>query len=267
MLELARNMARMKPKRSIIFVAFSGEEAGLTGSRYFVEHFDDYFKGKPFADVNLDTDGSLFDKKLLVLNGNTAREWKFIFMGTDYTTGVKSEVLTTDLDASDQIAFIEKGIPAVQLFTGATENYHRPSDTWEKIDSSGLVKVATVAKEVVEYLANRTDPISFTGETAGHKTNSPASSGTGSRRASTGSVPDFAFAGPGVRIGSVIENSAAAKAGLKKGDIILEVNGEEVKDLRGYTGILKKYRPGDKAQFTILRNGKEIKANLVFDER
>jgi Zn-dependent M28 family amino/carboxypeptidase len=160
--ELARTMAKtVKPKRSIVFLACSGEEAGLIGSRYFAAHSKDYFAGDIFADVNLDTDGSLFDKKLLVLNANSAKEWKFIFMGTDYTTGVKSEVIDKALDASDQVAFIEKGIPAVQLFTGATENYHRPSDTFDKIDGKGMVKVATVAKEVVEYLAERTDPISF----------------------------------------------------------------------------------------------------------
>ena len=94
MIELAKSMAKtVKPKRTIVFLACTAEEAGLIGSRYYVAHSKDYFKGDIFANVNLDTDGSLFDTKLLVLNANTAREWKFIFMGTDYTTGVKSEII------------------------------------------------------------------------------------------------------------------------------------------------------------------------------
>ncbi|RLD34742.1 MAG: peptidase M28, partial [Bacteroidetes bacterium] len=167
-IELAHSMAKtVKPKRTIVFLACTAEEAGLIGSRYFVAHSQDYFKGEIFANINLDTDGSLFDKKLLVLNGNTAKEWKFIFMGTDYTTGVKSEVIDKNLDASDQFAFIEKGIPAIQLFTGGTENYHRPTDTYEKIDGKGLVKVAIVSKEVLVYLADREDPMNFTGKAPG----------------------------------------------------------------------------------------------------
>ena len=267
MLELAKNMANLKPKRSIVFVAFTGEEAGLVGSRYFVQHYNNLFKGKPFADINLDTDGSLFDKKLMVLNGNTAREWKFIFMGTDYTTGIKSEVLTTDLDASDQVAFIEKEIPAVQLFTGATVNYHRPTDTWEKIDSTGLIKVAVVAKEVVEYLADRKEPMPFTGKKGGHGGEKEITGKIKNKRASTGSVPDFGYGGQGVKIGSVIERSAGDKAGLKAGDVILAVNGEKITDLRNYTSVLRKYKPGEKAVFTILRKGEKKEITLVFGER
>ena len=183
MLELARTMSKSKPKRSIVFLACTAEEAGLIGSRYFVAHSKDYFKGEIFANVNLDTDGSLFDKKLMVLNGNSATEWKFIFMGTDYTTGVKSEVITQELDASDQVAFIEKGIPAVQLFTGATEHYHRPSDTYKTIDGKGLIKAATVSKEVLLYLADREDAMHYTGsaKTSGHS-NSNHSSGKPKKR-------------------------------------------------------------------------------------
>ncbi|MCF6342229.1 MAG: M20/M25/M40 family metallo-hydrolase, partial [Bacteroidales bacterium] len=167
LLEVAKSMSgTVKPKRTVIFVAFTGEEAGLLGSRYFVEEIKKYYPGGVVANVNLDTDGSLFDKNLMVINTNTAKEWKFVFMGTDYTTGVKTDLLTQDLDASDQVAFIEKGIPAVQLFTGPTENYHSPADTYDKIDDQGLVKVATVAKEVMVYLADREEAFAFTGKAA-----------------------------------------------------------------------------------------------------
>lgn len=267
LLEVARSMAKTaQPKRSIIFVAFTGEEAGLIGSRYFVSQAKNHFPGTLMANVNLDTDGSLFDKKLLVLNGNSAKEWKFVFMGTDYTTGVKSEVIQQELDASDQVAFIEKGIPAVQLFTGATENYHKPSDTWEKIDGKGLVKVAAVAKEVAEYLADRDTPFEFTGQMAGADTPlvvKPKSE----RKASTGSVPDFAYTGEGVKIASVSKDSPGEKAGLKAGDVITAINGDTVKGLKEYSEILKKFQPGDKVDINLTREAKERVISVTLGER
>ena len=266
LLEVARTMAKTaKPKRTIIFAAFTAEEAGLIGSRYFVSQVMKYYNGGVIADINLDTDGSLFDKKLIVLNANSANEWKFVFMGTDYTTGVKTELITRDLDASDQVAFIEKGIPAVQLFTGATENYHRPSDTYEEIDGKGLVKVATVAKEVVEYLADRDTPFEYTGKTP--DTTVTSAKPKTSRRVSTGSVPDFSYSGKGVKIGSVTEGSAGEKAGLRTGDIIVEFNGEEINDLKKYSDLLKKYQPGDIINLTVIRDNKRENIFLTLGER
>jgi len=251
-IELAHSLGNsMKPKRTIVFLACTAEEAGLVGSKYFVAHSSDYFAGKIFANLNIDTDGSLFDTKLLVLNANTAKEWKFIFMGTDYTTGVASEVVEQPLDASDQVAFIEQGIPAVQLFTGPTQNYHRPTDTWEKIDSKGLVKVATVAKEVIEYLAEREDAMIFTGN--GNNPPKPEKSTTGTRKAGTGTVPDFAHQGDGVKIGSVMPGSAGEKAGLQAGVILMVLNGEKLTGLRQYSDLLKKYQPGDMIKLIVNR--------------
>ena len=155
-LELAKSLGKsFNPSRTIIFVAFSGEEAGLVGSKYFVENYKKYPSDKILANLNFDTVGRLFENKLMILNGNTAREWKFIFMGTEYTTGIPTELITQELDASDQVSFINKGIPAIQFFSGPNEDYHKPEDTIDKIDPDGLVKVAAVAKEVLQYLADR----------------------------------------------------------------------------------------------------------------
>ncbi len=266
-IELAQTMGKsVKPKRTIIFLACSGEEAGLIGSRYFVEHRKNYIKGEIFADLNIDTDGSLFDKKILVLNANTAKEWKFIFMGTDYTTGVKSQVVEKQLDASDQVAFIENQIPAVQLFTGATNNYHRPTDTFDKIDGKGLVKVATVAKEVLVYLADRENAMPFTGENAKPKTQQKNENKI-SRKVSTGSVPDFAYAGNGVKIGSVIPGSVGEKAGLKKDDIIIKLGKEKVDNLKTYSDLLKQHLPGETITLTVIREGKEQSIKLKLGVR
>ncbi len=258
LLEIAKSLGRsFKPKRTIIFAAFTGEEAGLIGSRYFVNNFKSDFTHAPFADINLDTDGRLFDKKLMVLNGNTAREWKFIFMGTDYTTGVKSTVIEKELDSSDQFAFIEKGIPAVQLFTGAHQDYHRPTDTTDKIDGKGLVKVCKVTKEVVEYLADRIDPMPFTGKSGKVQSKESPDKPKKARRAATGSIPDFSYKGKGVRISSVITGSAGDKAGLQKGDVIISINGVVTDDLKKYSDELKKYKPDDIVTLKVLRKNTE----------
>ena len=256
MLELAKTFGNtLKPARTIVFVAFSGEEAGLVGSRYFVNNFSTILNGSPFANVNLDTDGRLYDKKLLVLNANTAREWKFIFMGTDYTTGVSSEIVEKDLDASDQMAFIEKGIPAVQIFAGPNEDYHRHTDTPEKIDYDGMVKIASVVKEVIEYLGDRKDPMDFTGTVSDI---SIPDATVPKRNASTGAMPDFSFNGTGMKVGSVSAGSAGEKAGLMKDDIIIKINETEIIDLKQYSAELKKFSPGDEVTLSVKR-GDEIK--------
>jgi len=266
LLEVAKSMAKtIRPKRTIIFVAFTAEEAGLIGSRYFVSQLKKHYKGDVIANVNLDTDGRLFDGKLIVINSSSAKEWKFVFMGTDYTTGVKTELITQDLDASDQVAFIEKGIPAVQLFTGANEDYHRPSDTYDKIDGPGLVKVATVTKEVVVYLGERDLPFEYTGKAA--VATKPMTKTSSDKRASTGSIPDFSFSGEGVKLGSVMKDSPAEKAGLLKGDIITAFNGKKISNLREYSEILKQHQPGDVIEMTILREGKEKSVSITLGER
>ena len=131
---------------------------------------------------------------------------------------------------------IELGIPAVQLFTGPTPDYHRPSDTADTIDPDGMAVVTEAAHEAVVYLAERLEPLTVTikGEAtpAGHPRGAPA---VGARRASLGTMPDFGFEGPGVRVQQVMPDSAAEKAGLLAGDVLIGFDGEPVTDLRSYS--------------------------------
>lgn len=267
LLELAKSLGKsFKPARTIIFVAFTAEEAGLIGSRYFVTNYKKYPARKIFAILNLDTVGRLFGNKLMVLNTNTAREWKFIFMGANFTTGVPTELVTQDLDASDQTAFIEKGIPGVQLFyTGIKSDYHSPEDIADKIDVDGLIKTAAISREVLEYLADRTEPMSFTG-TQG-ETNSITKKNSGERNASTGAMPDFTFNGEGVKIADVADNSPAANAGLHKGDVIIGFDDKPVKNLTEYSNYLKQHKPGDKVKLTIIRNNTKQDVSITLSER
>lgn len=269
-LELAKTLGKThKPGRTIIFIAFTAEEAGLVGSRYFAKNYKKYPISEILANLNIDTVGRLFGNKLMVLNSNSAREWKFIFMGTDFTTGVGSDLITQDLDASDQTAFIEKGVPGVQLFySGIDSDYHKPEDDADKIDADGLVKIATVAREILEYLAEREELLAFTGKANSAKPTMPKMDKKSSeRKAAAGLMPDFVFSGAGVKIAAVSDDSPADKADLMKGDVIIAFDGKPVKNLKDYSNYLKEHQPGDTVTFTIDRNGEKKEINITLSER
>jgi hypothetical protein len=266
MLELARTLGgSMEPARSVVFAAFSAEEAGLLGARHYVKNMQRYPVEKVMGNLNIDTVGRLGDNKLLVLGSASAREWKFIFMGASFVTGVQTEMPTQDIDSSDQVAFIEAGIPGVQFFSGASPDYHKPSDTADKLDYNGMVKVASIVREGVEYLAERPEPMAFNSPkpTHGEANAAPA----GERTASTGLMPDFAFSGEGVLIATTGDDTPAQKAGLLKGDVITAINGTQVTDLRSYSNMLKQFAPGDTIEVTYTRDAAEQKTELTLQAR
>jgi hypothetical protein len=285
MLELARVLAEAPPAaRPVLFAAVSGEEAGRVGSRKLL---DSLAKAAPIACVNLDSVGRLTaDGKLLVLNADSAREWRFVFMGVEHTTGVPISVVPEALDSSDQVSCLERGIPAVQLFTGAHENYHRPSDTAERIEPEGMVDVARAAGETVTYLADRTDPLDvrIEGFAGGAEDAEPAEgsahgaqghgghghgerSGSESRRVSLGTMPDFAYSGDGVRLQDVLDGSPAERAGVKPGDVLLAIDGEPVADLRTYSDLLKAHEAGDTITLELRRDGETVTLEATLTER
>ncbi len=262
MLELAELLGKnLKPQRTVIFVAFASEESGLHGSKYYVQNMKRFPAKKVIGVLNFDTVGKLGNGKLLVLGASTAREWRFIFMGASYVTGVETEMVTQELDASDQRSFLEVGVPGVQFFSGANADYHKPSDTPDKIDGAGLIKVAAIAQEGLLYLADRIEPLTFQGQ-AISEAKKPQTAPAGERRVSTGSVPDFTFSGEGVKIADLSPDSPAAKAGLQKGDVIIKLGQFKVTNLREYSEALKSFQPGNIVDVLYLRDGKEINTKI-----
>lgn len=246
--------------RSLVFVAFDGEEWGRRGSIRYVAHEETRPAKDALAMISLDAVGRLGDGKLLVLGTGTATEWIHIARGIGFTTGVESTAVADDPGGSDQVSFHEIGVPAVQLTTGPHEDYHRPSDTPDRIDAGGMVKVATWLREAVVYLGERDTPLTSTlGDGSAPV---PASSG---RRVSLGTVPDFAFPGPGVRVDSVLPDSPAAGAGIQGGDRIVRIDGADIADLRAYSDVLKSHGPGDTIEIELERDGGTVtvRATLV----
>jgi aminopeptidase N len=255
LIELAGELKKnLSPDRSIVFVAFTGEEAGRRGSEYYVARQQQYPVEKCIGMLNLDTVGRLGKKKLLVLGAGSAREWIHIFRGASFVTGVETEMVSEKLDSSDQISFEDVGVPAVQLFTGPHPDYHRPSDTPDKIDGEGLEKVAAVAKEVIEYLATREETLTETATKSGRR--DPYAKRE--RKVSLGTIPDYTFSGRGCRISEVMPDTPAESCGLREGDVIIGINAGVVSNLKEYSDILKSLSPGERVTITILRNGNEM---------
>jgi hypothetical protein len=266
MLELARIMADgPPPQRTIIFAAFTGEEDGKRGSRQYVNDPGDYPVKEVMGMVNLDTVGRMDGNQLLVLGGGSAAEWVHIFRGAGYLTGVDIKMVSEELDSSDQVSFHEVGVPGVHLFTGPNADYHKPSDKAGKINSDGLVKVAAVMKEAVDYLAGREEPLASSLTRGNGESGKRGKAGT--RKVSFGIVPDFTFDGDGVRIKGTVPGSPAEAAGLKDGDIITSLNGKPVKLLVGLSDILKELSAGDKVPLQFLRGGEKVTAEAVMVSR
>ena len=257
--ELAEIMGKtLKPARTLVFVAFSGEEAGRLGSTHYVKSIT----SPVFAMLNLDSVGRLQDRKLMVLGSESASEWPHIFRGIGFVTGIQSSMIREPLDASDQISFHEAGIPAVQLFTGAHADYHRPGDTADKIDGEGLAKVAEVSQQVLEYLLSREEPLNV--QLGSHNTS--AASGKG-RKVSLGSIPDFTYEGEGYRLDGVMPDSPAQAAGLAKMDVITAIDGQAVKGLRDISTVLKGLTPEQTIVITFTRNGVEQQTKAILTSK
>ena len=173
-------------------------------------------------------------------------------------------------------------MPAVQVFTDPHPDYHRPGDTADKVDGAGLVKVATFVKEGIVYLGERPEPLTNTiasmkgaGGAPSATASSPAASPAGApqagpgqgRRVSFGTMPDFAFAGPGVKVTGVTPGSPAEKAGVKEGDVLLKVDGKDVANLQGFSGILRGLTPGQTVKVVLSRGGQEQTLDVTVAER
>lgn len=254
LIELANVLAKsLNHDRSVVFVAFTGEEAGKKGSKYYVASQKRYPAGKSIGMLNLDTVGRLGKKKLLVLGAGSAREWVHIFRGAGFVTGVDIETVSEELDSSDQKSFQEAGIPAVQLFSGPHLDYHKPTDTVDKIDPDGLVKVASITKEVVEYLAGAGGTLTPSAKSGGES----APDERKARKVSIGTIPDFAFGGSGCRISGVVPGSPAETCGLKEGDVIIRINSKPINGLKDLSDMLKSLSSGSRISIVFLRDGKE----------
>jgi Peptidase family M28/Peptidase family M1 domain/PDZ domain len=271
MLELARLMADTRPERSVIFAAFAAEEAGLQGARHYVRAAQAPGAAFPLsghiANLNLDMVGRLADGKVTVFGTGSARELPFIFMGAGAVTGVPVQSVAQEINSSDHTAFVEAGVPAVHVFASQSSDYHRPSDTADKIDDAGLGKVAAVLKEAIDYLVARPEPLTFQGSATAAAQPRSSATPAAPRRAATGIVPDMTYQGEGVRVSSVQPGSGAEQAGIRAGDRLLVLGGAKTPNLRALADALRDLQPGQTVDIEFAREVATLRGTLHLGER
>jgi hypothetical protein len=265
LLELARRFGG-KPEREgrrLVFIAFSGEEMGLFGSEHYCKK--PLF---PLADTaamyNLDMVGRLQkdDKtgkdKLLTEGSGTAKPFAGMLdrLAAKYDFTMVNK--PSGFGPSDHASFCDAKVPVLFVWTGNHDDYHRPSDTADKINVAGMRKVVELSEEAITSLAAMTPRPAYV---ALKRPRSP-SGGDGPR---LGIMPSYGDAGEGVLLGGVGEGGAADRAGLKKDDRIVEMAGKPVKDLEGYMEIMHGQKKGDTIEVVVIRNGKKVPVKVKLD--
>jgi Zn-dependent M28 family amino/carboxypeptidase len=254
-LELARifSAQRAKLKRTLVFVAFSGEEEGLLGSNYYVNHplvpLD-----KTVAMINMDMIGRMKDRKLVVGGVGTAKEWRQLL--TSSNEGFELTMNEDGYGPSDHSSFYIKQIPVLFFWTGTHNDYHKPSDTFEKINYNDEARILTLVARIVKDIDSADQRITYT--TA--KADPPR---TGGFRVYLGTIPNYADSNDGLLIDGVRDDSPAAKAGLKAGDKIVKIGDRDVKNVYDYTYALGEMKAGQEYVIEALRGGEKITLRIV----
>jgi hypothetical protein len=262
LIEIARRLAAAPPKRSIVLVAFAGEELGLLGSAAYVRQPVVPLE-RTIAMLNLDMVGRLRADRLLVFGSETAAEFPALLDSLNRAAHFALAYSGDGYGRSDQQSFYLAGKPVLHFFTDLHEDYHRPSDAADKVNVAGLVRVADFAADLARALADRPAPLTFV--VRAPSATSPASgSGYG---AYLGSVPDMSSGGPGVRLSGVRPGSPAERAGLKGGDVLLRIGAIEVSDLQAMTTALRAHQPGDTATVVFRRDGAVDSTTVTFGRR
>jgi hypothetical protein len=257
-IELARRFAKEKDnKRTIVFIAFGGEEEGLLGSKYYTEH-PVFPLENTVAMINLDMVGRLKDNKLTVGGIGTASEMKDLVEKKNLPALFTLQLNEDGFGPSDHSSFYAKKIPVLFFFTGTHLDYHKPSDTADKINYDGLLKIT----DYIEQIAKQIDaaPKRPTYEVA-------RSSGTmGGRRGfnvSLGTIPSYGDSTDGLVLDGVRDGSPAAKAGLKGGDKVIKLAGHDVRNVQDYTFVLGEMKAGEEYEVVVIRGSEQLTLKII----
>ncbi|HTO73785.1 MAG TPA: M28 family peptidase [Gemmatimonadales bacterium] len=255
---IAAQIAASPPARTVVFIAFSGEEEGVLGSTYYTRN-PLYPMSAVTSMVNLDMVGRLRNNRLIVYGVETASEFRGILDSLNTIAGFDLKASGDGYGPSDHQSFYLAGKPVLHVFTDLHEDYHRATDDWPKINAVGLERVAEFTASVVRALADRKQPLTFVSAPppAAH-TGDPAAVTPG-YGAYLGTIPDMAGGDPrGVRISGVRAGSPAEAAGLKADDVITKIGDLDVPDLQAMTTALRAHKPGDKVEIRIWRGDQSL---------
>lgn len=258
LLEAARILSARhgSEQRTIVFIAFTAEELGTIGSQYYAAN-PVRPNEQTYAMVNMDMVGRLRQDSLIVIGVGSAPELPGIIdsLNQDYRFALSSQ--DDPWGRSDHSSFYAHEIPVVHLFTNVHEDYHRTTDDWDKINVDGVAKIARFASDLTWTLAQRQDILTYV------EVPKPAPPERTGRRASLGTIPDMTDSPGGVRLTGVRSESAADKAGLQAGDIIVQIGEHEVKDLMGLQRALVAHEAGDVVTIIFLREGERMETTAT----
>ncbi len=264
-LELARVFAPMKGQlqRGILFASFAGEELGLLGSAHWVQE-PTLPLDKAVAMLNMDMIGRIKDDKVYIGGVGTGSTLKSTLEQAEAKSNFKIEYSAGGYSASDHTSFVTKHIPVLFFFSGLHSDYHKPSDTWEKIDPQAAARLVNVVGNTGLQLAQASDRPAFIAVVE----DKPLAGGSGGGYGPYfGSIPDFGQVENGVKFSDVKPASPAEKAGLKAGDILVQFNDKPIKNLYDFTDALRRSKVGDVVDVTVMRDGKPVKASVKLEQR
>lgn len=264
-IQLAKQLKQSgKNRRAILVVFFSGEEIGLAGSRFFVENAPIPNDGRLLAAFNFDMVGRMQQNRLNLIAAKSAAELPVLLQNANRKLKLDLAFGDSGFGSSDHFAFLEKSIPAVFFTTGAHEDYHRASDTAEKIDYSGISKIVDLAALSLIRLDQFESTPHFSAAVLDTRDSSRSGHGYG---AYFGTIPDFTETNEGVLLKGVKVNSPAEKAGLKEKDLLTGLGDVKIRNLYDFVYALRFYRAGDELGVTWLREGKPMEAKAKLEVR
>lgn len=260
LVEVARRLKEAGPlPRSVLFAAFSGEERGLLGSGHYAAN-----PAVPLADtvamVNLDMVGRLVDDKIIVHGTGTGTGFEQLVDRLVAARGFSVAKEAGGFGPSDHSSFYAKKIPVLHLFTGSHADYHRPTDTAEKINYDGMVRIAGLVADIVRELATSPEKPAYI-EVA-----STMFARGGGDRPYFGSIPDFGKPGKGYAISGVTKDSPAAKGGLQGGDLIVRVGESAITGLEDFDSALRKHKGGETVKVIVVRAGAEVPLDVTLGQ-
>ncbi len=264
-LELARLFAPLKGQlpRGILFASFAGEELGLLGSAHWVQQ-PTLPLDKAVAMLNMDMIGRIKDDKVFIGGVGTGSTLKPALEQAQQNSNFKIEYSPGGYSASDHTSFVTKHIPVLFFFSGLHSDYHKPSDTWDKINSQSAAQLVDVVGRTALQLDSASDRPAFIAVVE----DKPLAGGSGGGYGPYfGSIPDFGQVENGVKFSDVKPASPAEKAGLKAGDILVQFGDKPIKNLYDFTDALRRSKVGDVVDVTVMRDGKPVKASVKLEQR
>lgn len=261
LIELARYFAgnQVKEKYNFLFVAFSGEELGLLGSKFYTSHPTIPMESVAFM-INMDMIGRLDAGKGLTIGGwGTSPTWGALIPALALKNTLKFAIDSSGVGPSDHTSFYLRQKPVLFFFTGVHSDYHKVTDDVDKINAPGVQKILRLIADLVTELDRV--PIVPTFTEAGNPHNQDIQSDF---KVTLGIIPDYSFNGRGLRIDAVTKDRPAAKAGLEMGDIIVQMGTFPIKDIQDYMKALGQFEKGQTIDLTLRRKDANKTARVTF---